>query len=415
MFMTEDTILEVDRVSKIYARSRTTTQRRLARTLLGVLSGKTYSTRTETLAPGEFHAVKDVSFSLKRGEALGIIGLNGSGKTTLLRMLAGQILPDSGSITVMGRTASMIDLTAGFQPAASGRENVFLRGAALGRSRAQMQADFGSILDFAELGDAIDAPVASYSSGMTMRLAFSIIATVAPDLLFIDEVLAVGDFRFRQKCLARVRELREHSAFVMVSHSMGDVKRFCDQVIVMHRGECIFLGDAEAAIEVYENAQSPDIATPAEKLSTTLAPQFHNSSAITIHSAKWCKSDGVFTSDFATGDDLCLQIEFTCDLEASEITIGIPVWNSRSEYCTGFSTDRSDIRIDVRKGERKCIMLRVPNIPLNVDNYHANLTVLVGPEFLVRQVLPPFQISRGPSLRWGMIDIPYEWQERQAS
>ena len=226
MFDIDDTVLEARGVGKIYSRYQDATRDRVASVICQILFG--IEPKSVGVPQGrEFWALNNIDLELKRGQALGIIGLNGSGKTTLLRMLAGQIVPDEGIIRVRGRTASMIDLTAGLQVTASGRRNIYLRGAALGRSREEIEASVDEVIAFTELGEAIEAPVATYSSGMTMRLAFAIMTASAPDILFIDEVLAVGDFKFRQKCLARLRELRQSSAFVMVSHSMNDISRFC--------------------------------------------------------------------------------------------------------------------------------------------------------------------------------------------
>ncbi len=256
-------ILVADRVSKLYSRRIQSTRRRLGDLAARAFFGGS-APEIGALDAQEFWAVNDVSFNLKRGEALGVIGLNGSGKTTLLRMLAGQLLPDRGEITIHGTSAAMIDLQAGFQPAASGRENIYLRAAALGFSRTETSGRVDEIIAFSELANAIEAPMATYSAGMKMRLAFSVMAMAAPDVLFIDEVLAVGDFRFRQKCLAKIREMRSRSAFVFVSHSMNDIERFCDRAIVLHNGRLHFEGEPRQAIEIYEaldNSTSAKIAT----------------------------------------------------------------------------------------------------------------------------------------------------------
>ncbi len=201
MLMQLDTVLEVDHMSKLYSREQISTRQRLATTFTRALMGRP-SRPPKKLKCGEFWSLGDISFTLKRGEALGVIGLNGAGKTTLLRILAGQLLPDKGEIRILGDAVAMIDLTAGFQMSASGSRNIHLRGAMLGRSKEDIEAMYDEILDFAELGDAINAPVSTYSSGMLMRLAFSIMVMAKPDVLLIDEILSVGDFAFRQKCLA---------------------------------------------------------------------------------------------------------------------------------------------------------------------------------------------------------------------
>ncbi len=411
MFLPNDMVLEVDKVSKIFSRSRAVTQQRLGKTLWRVLFGRAFDQGSALLQQDEFRALKDVSFSLKRGEALGIIGLNGSGKTTLLRMLAGQILPDSGQITVMGRTASMIDLTAGFQPGASGRENIFLRGAALGRSREQMQADFDDIVGFSELGGAISAPVATYSSGMTMRLAFSIIAAAAPDLLFVDEVLAVGDFKFRQKCLARMRELRERSAFVMVSHSMTDITRFCDKTIVLHRGQVAFKGESGKAVEYYlsEIEKNPEPASKSS-LAKVTGPIFENSNAISDVRAYWSDPSGNELTEIRQGSELFFNANFICSIATRNLIIGIPVWSQDGTYVTGFSTDQDFGAIKSNEGGRISIRLVVPSLHFNAGVYHSNFAIVDGSEFLWRKPNNPLTVLPKVNPQWGAVTIPNRWE-----
>jgi len=403
-----ETILQVDRVSKIYSRSRQTTQARLTRTLSRAIFGRRFDPMGGDLRSDEFYAVHDVSFALKRGEALGIIGLNGSGKTTLLRMLAGQLLPDDGSITVTGRTASMIDLTAGFQTSASGRDNIFLRGAALGRSREQMQADYDAIVDFAELGDAIEAPVATYSSGMMMRLAFSIVAAVAPDLLFIDEVLAVGDFRFRQKCLARVRDLRQHSAFVMVTHSMTDVVRFCERAIVMNRGEMIFIGQPEEAIKIYESIEA---ARPIASGPVRVIPDdVENSELISDFSAAWAGASGE-TLLCTSGSQARLHISFSLKYAPRRLVVGVPLYDQAGNVVTGFSTEIGGRDLNFSAGVHH-LELTIPNLPLNPGTYRAAIGIVDGQEFVYMRMIGDIRITAREPLYWGLFTTQYSWKKK---
>lgn len=188
------------------------------------------------LRPKEFWALDGISFELKRGEVLGLIGRNGAGKTTLLKMLNNLIKPDAGRITVRGRVAALISLGAGFNPVLTGRENVYVNGAVLGLKKREIDAKFREIVDFAELWDFIDTPVQSYSSGMKVRLGFSVATALNPDLLLLDEVLAVGDMGFRIKCLNSVRKIMNDTAVVFVSHSLQFVSQFCTRIAVMEKG-----------------------------------------------------------------------------------------------------------------------------------------------------------------------------------
>ena len=414
MFAGHDTILEVDRVSKLFARRPKVTRARVGSVLARTMFGGGYRP-ISTLRPHEFWAVRDVGFMLKRGEALGIIGLNGSGKTTLLRMLAGQILPDAGEIRVLGKSAAMIDLTAGFQIGESGRANIFLRGAALGRNRAETAAAFENIVAFAELGDAIDAPVATYSTGMTMRLAFSIMIAETPDILLIDEILTVGDFRFRQKCLAKVREMRETAAFVLVTHSMQDVSRFCDRVIVMNKGQTVFDGEQDQAIEAYENLRLPDEPAQEKKIAALLAPVFVNDEVLKDVSHYWADEAGKPVSSIPPGGTVELRISFTSTRAIKELIVGVPMWTEDGTYVTGFSTEIAQDRFNIRAGECAGIRLKVNDLHFNPGSYVSNLTILDGPEFLYRQPNPPLTVTKGLRRWWGVVTLPHKWYRCEPS
>ncbi|MCB0185349.1 MAG: ABC transporter ATP-binding protein, partial [Caldilineaceae bacterium] len=184
--------------------------------------------------PKQYHlAVNDVSFALEPGEALGVIGPNGAGKTTILKLLSGVTHPTSGQIAINGRFSALIELGAGFHPDLSGRENIFLNGTILGMPRAEIQRRFDQIVDFAGIGPFLDTPVKRYSSGMYARLGFSIAAHVDPDVLLVDEVLAVGDYAFQQKCYAHMEMLRRQgTSLIFVSHNMEAVRRVCDRGLV---------------------------------------------------------------------------------------------------------------------------------------------------------------------------------------
>jgi lipopolysaccharide transport system ATP-binding protein len=200
----------------------------------------------------DFFALKDVSFEVKKGEAVGIIGRNGSGKSTLLQMIAGTLTPTSGSIQVNGRVAALLELGSGFNPEFTGRENIYLNASVLGLERAQIDARLGDILAFADIGDFIDQPVKTYSSGMTMRLAFAVQTAVEPEILIIDEALGVGDFFFIQKCFKRIRELASNgTTLLFVSHDMGMVRDLCPRVILLNQSEQIYDGDCKRAINIF--------------------------------------------------------------------------------------------------------------------------------------------------------------------
>jgi lipopolysaccharide transport system ATP-binding protein len=201
----------------------------------------------------KFWALKDVSFQVKEGEALGVIGRNGSGKSTLLQVLCGVLRETSGQVTVNGRVSALLELGAGFHTECKGRDNVYMNGAIMGLSHKEMDERFQAIADFAEIGDYMDQPMKTYSSGMFMRLAFACAVTIAPDILIVDEALAVGDAYFQQKCRQRIMEFRHNrGTMLIVSHDMETIKRMCDSVILLNKGAVVEQGDPADVTAAYE-------------------------------------------------------------------------------------------------------------------------------------------------------------------
>ena len=209
--------------------------------------------RFHTVEPKVIHAVRDVSFYANIGEVIGIVGKNGSGKSTLLRTLAGVFAPDSGCIDLHGNSVSLLSLGTGFQNEVSGRENIFLNGMLLGFSEAQIQEKLDEIIAFSELGEFIDMPVKSYSSGMKSKLGFSVTAILETDIILIDEVLSVGDTKFRKKSYAKMRQLIEDSdrTALIVSHQESTLRDLCNRVLWLHEGEIRMLGDSKPVLDAY--------------------------------------------------------------------------------------------------------------------------------------------------------------------
>jgi len=210
---------------------------------------------SEELRPGEFWSARNISFEVKRGECLALIGPNGAGKSTLLRMLNGLIKPNQGKITMHGRVNALIALGAGFNPILTGRENVYVNGSVLGFTKKEIDEKYEEIVEFSELREFMDTPVRNYSSGMTVRLGFAIAAQMEPDILLLDEVLAVGDAGFRAKCFNTIMDIMQRSAVIFVSHSMPQIARVANKVLVLEHGQCKLLTqDVGLAMETYYSA-----------------------------------------------------------------------------------------------------------------------------------------------------------------
>ena len=210
---------------------------------------------THKLFFNEFYALKHVSFSMKRGESLALIGRNGSGKSTMLKVISGVMYPSGGSVAVNGEIAPMIELGAGFDMDLTARENIFLNGAVLGHDRDYMMEHFDRIIEFSELKDFVDVPVKNFSSGMVSRLAFAIATIGTPDILIVDEVLSVGDFRFQQKCEERIRKMMEHGTTILfVSHSIAQVESLCEKIVWLEHGHVKRFGDADEICKEYSQS-----------------------------------------------------------------------------------------------------------------------------------------------------------------
>lgn len=247
--MNDDVVIKVEGVSKKYCRTIKHTMlygaTDLARSFLGM------NQKTESLRDGEFWALDNINFELKKGETLGIIGVNGSGKSTLLKMLNGIFMPDRGKIEINGKVGALIEVGAGFHPMLTGRENIFINGAILGMTKDEIDRKFDEIIDFADIGEFIDSPVKHYSSGMYVRLGFAIAVHCEPGILLIDEVLSVGDAGFRLKC-AKVIESWHDRSVILVSHNLNQIKSVCTKALLINKGKMCGIGAVEDILKLYE-------------------------------------------------------------------------------------------------------------------------------------------------------------------
>lgn len=261
-----------------------------------------------------FWALQDVSFELHRGEMMGIVGRNGSGKSTLLQILAGTLQPTSGSLQLQGRISALLELGSGFNPELSGRENIYLNAAMLGLSHPQTEAKLEEIISFADIGDFIEQPVKLYSSGMFVRLAFSITTGLSPDILLVDEALSVGDIFFRQKCYRRLNELREQgTAILLVTHNLAEVEQFCSRAILLRHGKMIQQGSASEVVKHYylqDQASRLPSASASDQAFTPFETPLPTSSESSFWPASTLNLDKI--AQVSTGQALCRQVA-VCD------------------------------------------------------------------------------------------------------
>ncbi len=273
--MSGDVLVRVEGVSKKFCRDL---KRSLWYALADTAADLLGRDGLGTLRLDEFWAVDGVSVEIRRGECLGLVGRNGAGKTTLLKMLNGLVKPDRGRIEIRGRLSALISLGAGFNPILTGRENVYVNGSVLGLTTKEISAKLDEIVEFAEIGEFIDTPVQSYSAGMQVRLGFAVATALQPDVLLLDEVLAVGDAAFRAKCYERLARLREQAAFVLVSHDADQIARVCSRVLVLERGAERYVGDVGQGLEVYRELSRDH----------TPALSHEQTATHTVASIRWC-------------------------------------------------------------------------------------------------------------------------------
>ena len=263
--VSDELMLKVENVSKVYRLGEIggTTLRDEFQRLGAKIRKKEDPTKkigTKNYNKGEkFKALDDVSFEVKKGERIGIIGHNGAGKSTLLKIISRVTGPTEGRIYLNGRVASMLEVGTGFHPELTGRENIYMNGAILGMTKKEIDAKMEDIIEFSEVRQFIDTPVKRYSSGMYVKLAFSVAAHLNSEILIMDEVLAVGDATFQQKCIKKMKDvsLSENKTILYVSHNMATIKQLCDKVLVLEKGKIIFFGDVDDGIKYYMGSSAP--------------------------------------------------------------------------------------------------------------------------------------------------------------
>lgn len=364
--MEKDILIKVQGVSKKFSKD-------LKKSLkYGIqdLGGALFSKKMErTLRPAEFWAIEDINFELRRGECLGLIGHNGAGKSTLLKMLNGLINPDRGSIEIHGRVGALIELGAGFNPILTGRENIYNNGAVLGFSKKEIDQKVEKIIDFSEIGDFIDSPVQNYSSGMKVRLGFAVAAQMEPDVLLIDEVLAVGDVGFRYKCLDAIGELMKNAAVIFVSHSMPQVYRICTEVMLMNHGKKLYHGQeigrgVELYFDMFKTGEQQVLGNGEARvksfdIKTNSVTDFKGNSLLVPH-----------------GSDLYINMEIELDTHIDEVGIQIVIWNQDLLPVLDILDESLQAFIMKNKpsGTHK-LSVTIPNISLNSGKHSMSLII----------------------------------------
>ena len=378
------------------------------------------ATRERERAGRTFRALDDVSFTVSPGENMAIVGRNGAGKSTVLKVLSRITEPTSGRIGVRGRVASLLEVGTGFHPELTGRENVYLNGSLLGMRRREIERKFEAIVDFAEIEPFLDTPVKRYSSGMYVRLAFAVAAHVEPDILIVDEVLAVGDAAFQQKCLGKMQETGAGNRTVLfVSHNMAAVTRLCPRAILLRRGHLAFDGTAGDAARLYLE-DGGEGATPYRDLSAMRRRIDSWGEVMRLATVEFCPDDG---RAFKYREPLRFRIGFTASAERQHVGVGIGIDDLTGTRIATCNSEMLGATVTTRRGARYMFELTVPASGLKPGGYGVSCAVVTG-DHLYDFVSPatsfdiaPIDVETGAAVpAWegsGPIALPSRWTVRE--
>lgn len=321
-------------------------------------------------ADNVFWALKDVSFTVQPGEVIGIIGQNGAGKSTLLKILTRITAPTEGAATIHGRVGSLLEVGTGFHPELTGRDNVFLSGAILGMQRAEIRRKFDEIVAFAEVEKFLDTPVKHYSSGMYVRLAFAVAAHLDPDILIVDEVLAVGDVRFQRKCLGKMEETAKKTGrtVIFVSHNMGSILHLCDKALVLDAGRVMQCGDARTAVNAYLVKMNPEV----HGTSGLFIREQLGGGQQLVHSVELLGADNIRRSTFEYGEAMTIVVR-TNAIMAEKFGVEIRVKNSQQHLVGYVSSWIDQAESDTAYTPGDTVLLKIATLPFVQDTYYLDI------------------------------------------
>jgi lipopolysaccharide transport system ATP-binding protein len=401
-----DVLLSVEQLSKKFCRDLKRSVIYAGSDIFSELIGRS---RSSNLRYKEFYALKDVTFSVKRGQAVGLVGANGSGKTTLLRVISGLLKPDSGQVCVLGAVAPLIALGAGFSPVLSGRENIYVNMAILGMTRDQINDVYEEVINFADIGDALEAPVQSYSSGMLARLGFACAIHTRPELLLVDEVLSVGDMSFRVKCYRRLAQMRQTgTSFLFVSHSPTAVQSICDSAVYLSKGNVVMIDSVTEVMQRYESDlfSSKQVSTSGDMRLT------EKNSEVFIERLSFRASDGSPMSALTPGEPASLHVQCRGNKPLDNVSLNVIVRELNAE--TGLLLVLESLR-DAKTFSTPTgdfiLQLRMEYCSLRPGLYTAKVYLTAGPYFDVIDAVESFIFRVDASSRMGASAFyqPHSW------
>lgn len=406
-----EAVLSVSGVSKKFCRS-------LKRSLFYgvqdiVLESVGGRRKSDRLRAGEFWALDDVSFEVRRGEALGLVGPNGAGKSTLLRIISGLIKPDTGWLRVRGRVAPLIALGAGFNPVLTGRENIYANMSILGLSKGEIDERFEEVVDFAEVGEALEAPVQTYSSGMAARLGFACAIYTQPDILLIDEVLAVGDIKFRMKCNRHLARLRQNgTSFILVSHNPHSILSICDSAIYLSRGRLVEAGETQAVMDRYEE----DLFSSKAEASTepVYLPEKSREESTGLDITYVCFRDrrGQIVETPLTSEDvyLCVGCKTHDEFPNTNLIVAVSNSSGENERVLYLNSQYDNQSMNLPRGNSE-IQLQMPCCGLRPGLYSAKLVINQDSLYMLDAVESfRFRVKSGVNMDQNLFYQPRNWK-----
>ena len=406
-------VVEFDHIYKKFARGE---QHGTLRDLIAASFGKLFGKRAPdpaTLKDQEFWAVKDLTFRLKKGESMGIIGPNGSGKSTTLKLLSGILRPERGTYRVDGRLSALIEVGAGFHPDLTGRENVFLNGSILGMTRKEVQAKFADIVEFAGVGEFIDTPVKRYSSGMAVRLGFAVAAFIEPDVLLVDEVLAVGDTEFRNRCHNRMLQMLNNGVtMILVSHNLAEVRNLCEKTIMLWKGEKVVEGPTQKVVEEYHNRVVEMIRVDQEKDAARAAAIPKKQTAVEITGVQLMDKSGTPTDTFFTGDPMTVRINYSARQRVEKLAISVNFdYAAEDVLATSCDTRRDGVNLGAITEGAGHVDLKMGPILMEPNVYDVSVQVI---DDTTDTVLDSVQRQRfilnEQVVIYGLFGLPHKWE-----
>ncbi|GLI09878.1 teichoic acid ABC transporter ATP-binding protein [Paenibacillus tyrfis] len=329
----------------------------------------------------EFHALKNISFELVKGETVGVVGTNGSGKSTLLKLITGVLHPTAGEVSVYGKVAAILELGAGFNPEFTGIENIYLNGTIMGYSKKEIEDKLDSIISFAEIGEFINQPVKTYSSGMFARLAFAVAINVEPDVLIVDEALSVGDTRFQMKCIEKMKQIKESGTTILfVSHATEQIKRFCTKAIWIEKGHIKAIGDANEIVNLYEDSMHLEILnqTLHKQQEQMLQEEENLSEKPSTDSSKVGIINSVVCveNELSTFESLIVQVKYTILQKViPNFLLGVAIYDRDRKYIFGPNTYLDKIEGVPNTYGAHSIQYIIPKLPLLSGTYFIDVGI----------------------------------------